>query len=197
MRRNLRREERREGGYNVSVVFTGLFGLTFATIFLVGLNTHPRAPAVIDRPYIPPAEPKPKTWPIAARSPADLKREVLDQIAIEAFDWKREAFGMVAMTTFTIKNRSGLHAQNIEVACDYLSENGASVGTKRKQTYERVLSGGSVAVAPVNIGLIPAQARALRCSVSDAILTRAGERALPEGDASRRPAVEGSADVSR
>ncbi len=101
------------------------------------------------------------------QSAKTIKTTVMGLVKLEKVRWRKEAFGSVMETDFTIKNMSIHNIKDIEVACTSYAKSNTAIGENKKIVYEAVKHGGEKQIKNFNMGLLHPQAATISCEITD------------------------------
>jgi hypothetical protein len=89
----------------------------------------------------------------------------IDNLRIEEFEWRKDGFGTVMVTSFVVHNAMPITVKDITVRCRAYGESGTEL-TRASRTVYKLFKPGKTKVKDLNVGFIDGQARGARCEVA-------------------------------
>jgi hypothetical protein len=103
-----------------------------------------------------------------ANQPVQLtRRQILENIKVEALSWSKEGFGNVMVATFRIDNNNPVPIKDVQVTCAHFANSGSMIDGNTRIVYEFINANSYHYVRDMNMGFINIQAERSRCDATD------------------------------
>lgn len=104
----------------------------------------------------------------AKRRWAEIDRqELISNVKIDKWSWKKGGFDSVMVGTFTLKNVNVFDVKDVVITCQHYAPSGTLLDSNTRTVYQVVKSKASVTIKDFNMGFLHTQASRSSCAVKD------------------------------
>lgn len=103
----------------------------------------------------------------ALPSQSDTKRQAINQMQLNKFNWNTGVSDSIMFINATIVNNGDKNVKDITITCEHYSNSGTKIDSNSRVVYETVMAHKSKRIKEFNMGFIHSQAKGTDCKITD------------------------------